>query len=52
MPRSSGIQSFSFRPHTHLADEYKEYKRITNNLIQSNLHQTNSIVDIKQPKKK
>ena len=51
MPRSSGIQSFSFRPHSHLADEYKEYKRITTNLIQSNLHKPNSIEDVKPEKK-
>lgn len=52
MFRSSGIQPFSFRPHSHLADEYKEYKKITSNFIQSNLHKPKSIMDIKQPKKK
>ena len=51
MFRSTGIQYFSFRPHSHLADEYKEYKKITNNLIQSNLHKPNPIMDVK-PKKK
>jgi len=51
MPRSTGIQSFSFRPHTHLADEYKEYKKITGKVIQSHLHQPNSITKIKPTKK-
>ena len=38
MPRSTGIQSFSFRPHPHLKDEYNQYRKNLHAVLQSHNH--------------
>jgi len=44
MTRSTGIQSFSFRPHPHLKDEYNQYRQNLHAVLQSNNHGNHSLL--------